>query len=151
MSVDLAVDTNILAYAEGIDDAVRYAVARGITDRLLPDSTFVPVQALGELYTVLVRKGRFERQSALEVILRWRRTFQVVETSDSVFRAAVRLATDHGLQIWDAIILSAAADARCSLLLSEDMQDGFVWRGVTVVNPFAAPQHPLLVSALEGR
>ena len=34
------------------------------------------------------------------------------------------------------------------MLLSGDMQDGFVWRGVTVVNPFAATPHPMLVDLL---
>jgi predicted nucleic acid-binding protein len=36
-------------------------------------------------------------------------------------------------------MLAAAAQADCRLLLSEDMQDGFTWRSVTVRNPFATP------------
>ena len=58
------------------------------------------------------------------------------------------LAATHRLQIWDALILATAAGAGCRLLLSEDMQDGFVWKGCTVANPFAAPLHPLLADAL---
>jgi hypothetical protein len=34
--------------------------------------------------------------------------------------------------------LAVAAKGSCRLLLSEDLQDGFSWRGVTVANPFAA-------------
>lgn len=34
------------------------------------------------------------------------------------------------------------------LLLSEDLQDGFAWRGVTIVNPFADVPHPLLTALL---
>jgi hypothetical protein len=37
------------------------------------------------------------------------------------------------------------------VLLSEDMQHGFVYRGVTVINPFAEPAHPLLADALRYR
>ncbi len=37
----------------------------------------------------------------------------------------------------DALILNAAAEAGCELLLSEDMASGFAWRGTVVVNPFA--------------
>jgi predicted nucleic acid-binding protein len=62
--------------------------------------------------------------------------------------AAADLATDHQLSIWDAIILSAASQAGCRLLLSEDLQDGFTWGGVTVVNPFSAPRHLLLNTLL---
>jgi predicted nucleic acid-binding protein len=34
------------------------------------------------------------------------------------------------------------------LLLSEDLQDGFTWRGVTVANPFGAAKRPLLAAML---
>ena len=62
--------------------------------------------------------------------------------------AAVDLATDHQLGLWDAVILSAAARSGCRLLLSEDLQEGFTWAGVTVVDPFASPQHALLQALL---
>ena len=54
------------------------------------------------------------------------------------------LARDHQLGIWDAVILASAADAGCRLLLSEDLQDGFSWSGVTVANPFVSKPNPLL-------
>ncbi len=50
---------------------------------------------------------------------------------------ALELATVHKLQFWDAMILNTGAEAGCSLLLLEDMQAGFKWRGTTVVDPFA--------------
>jgi predicted nucleic acid-binding protein len=45
-------------------------------------------------------------------------------------------------------MLAVAAEGSCRLLLSEDLQDGFSWRGVTVANPFAAVRHPLLAAML---
>ena len=56
------------------------------------------------------------------------------------------LACDHGLTIWDSVVLAASAEAECRLLLSEDLQEGFTWRGVTVTNPFAPTLHPLLAA-----
>src|SRR5437660_738942 len=70
-------------------------------------------------------------------ILAWRDAFPLIETSASIMLAATDLAIDHRLGIWDAVILAAAAAAGCRLLLSEDLQDGFTWNGVTVTNPFA--------------
>jgi len=61
---------------------------------------------------------------------------------------ATDLASDHGLTIWDSVILAASAEAQCRLLLSEDLQDGFTWGGVTVTNPFAPALHPLLAASL---
>jgi predicted nucleic acid-binding protein len=40
------------------------------------------------------------------------------------------------LSYWDALLLSACDRAGIRVLLSEDMQDGFVLGGVEVINPF---------------
>ena len=63
----------------------------------------------------------------------------------------MELCAEHHFDIWDAIILSAAAQAQCEILLSEDGHDGFHWRGVTVINPFAGELHPLAVHLLRWR
>ncbi len=110
----------------------------------------VPVQVLGELFNVLVREGGRSRGEARDALLSWRDTFPVVETSPEVMLAAVDLAADHQLGIWNAVILSAASRSGCRLLLSEDLQEGFTWAGVTVVNPFATPLHALLHALLKN-
>jgi predicted nucleic acid-binding protein len=116
----------------------------------LPRQTaFVPAQVLGELFNVLVRKGGKSRSEARDALLSWRDTFPVIETSTQGMVAAVDLATDHQLGIWDAVVLSAASQAGCRLLLSEDFQEGFTWGGVTVVNPFSSPPHALLNAVLD--
>jgi hypothetical protein len=48
-------------------------------------------------------------------------------------------------------MLAVAAENGCGLLLSEDLQDGFSWGGLRVVNPCAAPRFPLLDALLEDR
>jgi predicted nucleic acid-binding protein len=53
-------------------------------------------------------------------------------------QAALDLTVDHQILLWDALILAVSADHHCRLLLSEDLQHGFTWRGVTVVNPFSS-------------
>ena len=144
----LALDTNVLAYAEGVNGAANQAVAIDLVRRLPEAATVLPVQVLGELFNVLVRKAGRPRVEARGAILSWRDAFALVETSPAVILAAADLATDHRLGIWDAIILSASAEAGCRLLLSEDLQEGFTWGGVTVTNPFAAVRDDLLQSIL---
>ena len=143
-----ALDTNVLAYAEGVHNAERRDDAMALIRRLPPGSAVVPAQVLGELFHVLVRKGGRLRAEARNALLNWRDAFPVVETSSVVLLAAADLATDHQLGIWDAVILSAASQSGCRLLLSEDLHDGFTWAGVTVVNPFAPPRHVLLQAML---
>jgi predicted nucleic acid-binding protein len=114
----------------------------------LPLPTVIPIQVLGELFNVLTRKAGKSRAEARSAILGWRDTFPVAGTTPEVMLAAADLATDHQFSIWDAVILAVASQAGCRLLLSEDLQAGFTWGGVTVVNPFASPRHALLEALL---
>jgi len=147
--VKVALDTNVLAYAEGIYGTERRDAALALIRKLPQEAGVVPIQVLGELFNVLVRKAGKSRREARDALLSWRDTFSVVETSSEAMLAAADLAMDHQLGIWDAVILSAAAQGGCRLLLSEDLQEGFTWAGVTAVNPFAAPRHALLHALLE--
>jgi predicted nucleic acid-binding protein len=148
--VRLALDTNILGYAEGVNGAAMKRAALELIEKLPQDTVFVPVQALGELFNVLVRKAGRPPAKARRAILTWQDAFPLIETSAEVMLAATDLATDHQLSIWDAVIFSAAAAAGCRLLLSEDLQEGFTWKGVSVTNPFSARKHPLLAALLAG-
>jgi len=132
-----------MAYAEGVDDDRRQLRALEIIQSVPRESTVVPAQALAELFNVLVRKGR-SRELARMSLMKWRDGFPVIDTTDSVVLSAAQLANDHQLGIWDSIILASSYQAGCRLILSEDLQDGFTWSGITVVNPFSAAPHPLL-------
>jgi predicted nucleic acid-binding protein len=148
--MNVAVDTNVLAYAEAVNGAKNRDAAVALLRALPPESTLVPVQALGELFTVLVRKAGKSRADAAAAVLSWGDAFPLIETSNEVLLAATDLSEAHQLNLWDAVMLSAAADARCRLLLSEDLQEGFTWRGVTVTNPFASRRHPLLEALISS-
>lgn len=146
----LALDTNVLAYAEGVNDVVKRDIALELVRDLPQEAAIVPVQVLGELFNVLTRKAGRSQAGAREALLGWRDTFPVVETGSEAMLAAADLATDHQFSIWDAVILAVASQSGCRLLLSEDLQDGFTWGGVTVANPFVSPRHALLESLLGG-
>lgn len=144
----LALDTNVLAYAEGVNGAQGKKAALDLIAKLPEDTTFLPVQVLGELFHVLVRKAGRSPERAEEAILGWQDAFPLIETSPAVMLAATDLAAHHRLGIWDSVVLAAAAAAGCRLLLSEDLQSGFTWNGVTVTNPFSKEKHELLVALL---
>lgn len=147
----VALDTNVLACAEGSNTVEQRNAALDLVQMLRQDETIIPVQVLGELFNVLIRKTGRSRAEAREALLNWRDAFSVIETSPEIMLMAADLATDHQLGIWDAVILSAASQAGCRMLLSEDLQEGFTWGGVTVVNPFASPRHVLLSALLVDR
>jgi predicted nucleic acid-binding protein len=145
----ICLDTNVLAYAEGVDDTVRQTRALQIVNALPTGMSIIPVQVLGELFRVLTIKARRPAPIVRDSILSWRDAMVARDTTSVAFLAAMDLAADHKLSIWDAMIMAVAAEAGCRLLLSEDLQEGFTWRGVTVVNPFATSLHPLLTAVLD--
>ncbi|MFC6791120.1 PIN domain-containing protein [Methylobacterium komagatae] len=144
----VAFDTNVLMYAEGIDTVEKRDIAIGVIGEIPRDKAVIPLQALGESFHVLIRKGKRTRSEARTTILNWIDTYSTVPTTAEVLAAAADLAAEHRLAIWDAVILAAASQAGCRLLLTEDLQDGFRWGGVTIANPFASPRHLLLEGIL---
>jgi predicted nucleic acid-binding protein len=147
----VALDTNVLAYAEGVNGAAMKKAALDIVAKLPEESTFLPVQVLGDLFHLLVRKAGRPAERARAAILSWQDAFPLIETSPSILLAATDLATHHRLGIWDSVVLSGAAAAGCRLLLSEDLQEGFTWSGVTVVNPFSQVKNELLAALLDEK
>jgi predicted nucleic acid-binding protein len=144
----VALDTNVLAYAEGTNGNAMRDRALELIARLPAGTVVLPVQTLGELFNVLVRKAKRRPARARTALLTWQDAYPVVDTSVTVMLNAADLAVSHALAIWDSVVLAASAEAGCRLLLSEDLQEGFTWRGVTVTNPFASSRHPLLESLL---
>lgn len=149
----VALDSNILAYLAGVsrgaDDEPKIALARDIIGRLgKVVSLIAPAQTLGELFVVLRRSGA-SPADARAIILEFSETFGTSASETKTFLTAADLVVDHKLQFWDALIVTAAADAGCAMLLSEDMQDGFVARGMTIANPLRPAQHPKLTVLLE--
>jgi predicted nucleic acid-binding protein len=150
----LALDTNVVTYSEGLErdpaDRAKTIVSRLLMEAVVSsgDEFVIPAQVLAETHRVLVRRGGLSPGAASAAAIRLGELGAVAPTSASVLDAAFAIARDHGLQIYDAIILAAAGGAGCDLLLSEDLHDGFAWRGVTVTNPFRATPHPFLAQLL---
>lgn len=144
----IALDTNFLAYAEGLDGSARRDRAWEILERLSDLELAIPVQVLGELYNVLSRKARLDPDDARAHLMVWRDSAALIDTTAETALSAMELAARHKLQFWDSIIIAASSHAGCRLLLSEDMQNGFTWSGLTVVNPFLPEPHALLADLL---
>ena len=151
----IAFDSNILIYlANGgrtAPDRHKVELAQIHFLRLQDVADLIaPIQGIGEALRILRVKFAKSVEEILDDLGQWENGFELVPTSAEVLQNAIVLAEQHRLQHWDAIIMAAAVSAQATILLSEDMQDGFVWRGLTIVNPFADPLHPLLASLLDA-
>ena len=125
-------DTNVLIYAFAADDP------RSIrAEALLAEGGVIGIQVLNEFTNVTRRKLLWQWaqiESALAVIDDLLGPARPLTTT--IHRHAIVLARDHGLSFYDALIVSAAQDAACQVLYSEDLQHGQRFGGLTIDNPF---------------
>ena len=126
-------DTNIFVYAVVQDDP-RSEKA----EELIAEGGMVSVQVLNEFVDVVRRKARMpwnEVRFAIENIKAL--CPDPLPITFDTHRAAVAIAERYGYRIYDALIVASALEARCTILYSEDMQDGQVIdRRLTIRNPF---------------
>jgi predicted nucleic acid-binding protein len=132
----IALDSNVLIYAEGLNDEDRQDIANLVLDSIEPHNLVLPLQAAGETFLRMLRDAKYTRATAAARVAQWLETFEIQETTAEVFSGALDIVRRHGFGVWDSVILSAASVAGAGVLLSEDMHDGFRWRDTTIVNPF---------------
>jgi predicted nucleic acid-binding protein len=134
MGAEVFLDTNVLVYAHSQGD-YRTAAAR----QLLLNGGVVGVQVLNEFVSVARAKLGFtwaEVQESVESIVILCPTPRALSIDTHLH--ALDLCKRYGFSIWDGLIVAAAAEARCSKLLTEDMQHGQTIGKLTIVNPFLA-------------
>lgn len=146
----IALDSSVLLHAEGVSDQTRQSRALAVIAALPESDTIIPVQALCELLQALVVTARMPAAQAREAVASWRRAYRAQDTTESVLVAAADLVALQKFGVWDAVVLASAAEAGCDVLLSEGIESRRPWRGVTIVNPFTEPPHPLLAEILGG-
>ena len=126
-------DTNVLIYVVGKNDS-RASKA----EELLAGGGMVSIQSLNEFVSVARRKLGMswkEVKELLDIICVL--CPDPVPISLGVHRGAVAIAEKYGYGIYDSLVASAALEAGCKTLYSEDLQDGqIINRQLTIRNPF---------------
>ena len=126
-------DTNVLVYSVTADPR------KSAADRVLARGGFVSAQVLNEFANVARNKLRKDWTEIEYAIARFcRAADDVVHLTRETNASALRLARDHGLSFYDALIVASAEEAGCDTLYSEDMQHGRAIGGLTIRNPFLA-------------
>jgi predicted nucleic acid-binding protein len=63
---------------------------------------------------------------------------QISSLSLTTTYRAIELKSKYQLSFWDSLIVSAALEKECSIIYSEDMNDGQIFEGsVKVINPLS--------------
>jgi predicted nucleic acid-binding protein len=126
-------DTNVFVYAIIQDDP-----RSDHAEELVAQGGTVSVQVLSEFAAVARRKTKMpwvEIRRALDGI-KILCPDPLPLTLDT-HQEALAIAERYGYKIYDALIVASALEARCTILYSEDMQDGQVIdQRLTIRNPF---------------
>jgi predicted nucleic acid-binding protein len=126
-------DTNVLIYAVAKNDP-RASKA----EALLARGAIVSVQSLNEFVSVARRKLRMSWEEVKEFLdLICVLCPDPVPISLDTHKAALAITEQYEYDIYDALVASAALEAGCKRLYSEDLQDGqIINRQLTIENPF---------------
>jgi predicted nucleic acid-binding protein len=162
MTALVFVDTNVFVYAREPENFIKRARAREWLEVLWRDLRGrTSIQVLNEYYSLLTLRASFRvnRDVAWEDVrqlLQWKPQ----ELDAEVLTRAHEAESRYELNWWDCLIVAAAQAQGCTLLLTEDLQDGANYGGVIARNPFnfgvaeqAAnyPPSPKIVSRHRGR
>ena len=136
MTGKVALDSNLLVYAELEPESVKGRRARDIIEAVAPQG-ILAAQVLLEYLAVIRRRQRDRLADALLKVEAWASVFEIAPTTTIIVEQASRLIADHDFQVWDAVIWCAAQAAGARLFLSEDLHDGLRLGSMTTRNPFA--------------
>ncbi|MDR3471831.1 MAG: PIN domain-containing protein [Devosia sp.] len=125
-------DSNVLIYlASGDAGKARRAEA------VLAAGGTVSVQVLNEIANIGRRKMGLDWSELGDFLGAIRALVTVVPLTVETHLRGLKLAERHALSLYDAMIVAAALEAGCNVLLSEDMHDGLVVEdSLRIANPF---------------
>jgi len=130
------VDSNVFIYAKiKSQDAEKHIGAQSLL-RSLDRQVIISVQVLNEFYNTLVRIGVDDAtiQSFLKQIMQSTLTQSI---NKSTVELCWEMRNRYHYSYYDSLILASAVESRCTILYSEDMQNGqVIEKNLKIVNPF---------------
>ena len=128
--VDSFFDTNVLLYLLSKDAAKADRAAA-----LLASGGVVSVQVLNEFASVASRKLAMTIPEIREILSTIQRVCIVKPLDIETHKLGLELAERYGFSIDDGMIVAAAVRAECTILYTEDLQQGLMIAKMQIRNP----------------
>ena len=130
------IDTNVWVYALSGQDHAKKAVAIDLIARSYRDGVIcVSSQVLKEFASFAFKKSAKTAVQINAMLSKMASYGYVSDTKDLIF-SGVTGKEEWQVGFYDALILAAANKAGCSIIYTEDLNDGQKYGNVTAVNPF---------------
>jgi len=128
------IDSNIALYLLSAD-----ITKADRAEAVISDGGVISVQVLNEVMNVMRRKLDMTWAETDEVLAGLRAACTIEPLTTQTHGTGRQLAERYGLSVYDAMIASAALQAGCDRLYSEDMQHGLLMeKQLRICNPFIA-------------
>ena len=128
-------DTNVLIDCADHRDLSRQQLCRAATASLIGTGrAIISTQVLQEFYTASIRKLGLSSETAHTLVRQYRR-LPIVTVTPDLIDGAIGLHRTAQISFWDALIVSAAASAGCTALLTADLNAGQIINNVEVLRP----------------
>lgn len=133
------IDTNVIVYS--FDDLQPEKKIRSlslINDALQTGNGIISWQVIQEFLNVATRKFRvpLEPEDADLYLQKVLNPLCQVFPDVQIYQNALGIQSKTKFSFYDSLILAGALQEGCTLLYSEDLQDGYQIDGMRVVNPF---------------
>jgi predicted nucleic acid-binding protein len=133
----ITADSNIFVYLWDSDEPEKMAIAKRVAASLVATrQAVVGLQVIGEVQNVLRRKLRQPLWEAAQNARNILTTFDTFRPTESNANEALVLMSAGRMSYWDALLITAARDAGCTVFLTEDMSNGMRHGAMEIVNPF---------------
>lgn len=131
-------DTNILVYSKFPQDLNKQQIADDvISQAVAKNRAWISVQVMEEFANYSIKKGKKSTEEVLPIINDLFYDFSIEDLTPSLVLDAMEIAEKYGFSFYDSLIVSAALYANCTILYTEDLQDGQVIEDVLAIkNPF---------------
>lgn len=130
-------DTNVLVYAAVRQDERKSATAQELIRHALEvnHDGVISVQVVTEFANVMLNRFKMSAKAVDEWVSQFYPLLATEVTMDAV-RNAMSIKEEYGIQYYDALIIATAEKLGCTEIVSEDLNDGQLYHGMAVVNPF---------------
>ena len=132
-------DTNIFVYSfDRSAPAKARRAAQLIREALTTQKGVISFQVVQEFFNVALKRFSQPMQpaDAGQYLIAVFRPLLAVHSSQALYAEALFLHAQSKLSWYDSLIVSAAIQARCEILFSEDLQHGQRFGSLQVKNPF---------------
>jgi len=136
MTDKIFIDSNVWCYFFLQDEKEKYKTAEKFFFAKNHDTIFViSYQVINEVTNKLIQKN-FSAETIKKNIEYMYKICTIQNFSKDIIMLAFKLREKYSFSFWDSVIVASALNSDCTVLISEDMQDGLKINNMCIKNIF---------------